>query len=201
MSWVSFFPYKCCPAQFYVLCICFSEVFVCFIQPVFPRFPFLLLSSEFFLILLHLILFNYPNHFNRIPSINSIIWYYTIIVIIIIIIIIIYWGVFYKTVGIHNPKEMLLCHSSLSSVSSSVRSLLIMLLLVLSTHYSLGFPFPSYPQHSTPVPFLEFCHFSFSLIVQTRSNRFSSSIAIIFCYQISKVSGIVIPQGTNYKFV
>ena len=62
---------------------------------------------------------------------------------------------FYNILGIFQPREILLLHYSLSSASSSVRSLLIMLPFT---------PFARLPLYPPafgiiPVSFLEFCYF------------------------------------------
>ena len=77
---------------------------------------------------------------------------------------------FYNTVDILHPKEILLHHSSWFSASSPVRSLLVILLLNPSTHYFLGFLFLLMPSifHSSNI-FLEFCYFNSTSNVQTIS--------------------------------
>jgi hypothetical protein len=90
-----------------------------------------------------------------------------------------YWQFFYNAVGILHPKEILLCLNSLSSVVISTLCSPIMLLLTSPSTVPYASPFSICPRHSTPVSYLEFCHFSsISKASQSSSSYYFSNVIL-----------------------
>ena len=89
---------------------------------------------------------------------------------------------------------MLSFYSSLSSASSSVMCLLIMLFLTPFLHCCSATHFCSCPWLSTPITFLECCHFLTSLNVQNHLSRISSitSIMLSYTFMISPIFRFII---------
>ena len=101
------------------------------------------------------------------------------------------WGLFYRSVGILYLKQIFLLHNSMSSKYPSVRSLLIMFLLIISIHCFLGFLLlflPSAFYSSIIVRFLPL----FILFKCPNNSIRLSSINLIVLYCAFKISLIFV---------